>query len=205
MVTKPALDVAVQVQPAWVTTEMPVFDPAAGIVPVVEATVKVQPVVVPAACGTETLCWPSAPVMVTVPVRVAPVLASTVMSTFPSPVPEVPLTMWIHGVAVVDVHVHVFGLTSTLIPVFDPAAGIVPVVDGTVRTHVGWGPTFTVTDALAEPALLLQLMVNVAVLVSAPVGKLPETVRVPLQPVDPPEPTHVVAFCELQRTVVASL
>src|SRR3989344_3744193 len=74
--------------------------------------------------------------MVTVPVLAAPVLGATVMSTVPLPGP-VPLTMVIHGVAVVGVHGHVDRLVTTEMPVLPPAAGIVPVVVGMVYVQVG--------------------------------------------------------------------
>src|SRR3989338_6405214 len=78
MVTNPALDVAVQVHPAWVTTEIPVLPPTAGIVPVDVGTVYVH-VAGAAPCDRATDC----PATVTVPLRAAPVLACPVTVTVP--------------------------------------------------------------------------------------------------------------------------
>ena len=88
MVTNPALDVAVHAHPLWVTTEMPVLPPAAGMVPVDVATVYVHVGVGAASCDRVTDC----PAMVTVPLRAAPVLACAVTVTVPEPVPDVRLS-----------------------------------------------------------------------------------------------------------------
>ena len=72
--------------------------------------------------------------MVRTAVLAALVLGATVMRTVPLPGP-VPLTIVIHGVAVVGVHGHVDRLVTTEMPVLPPAAGIVPVVVGMVYVH----------------------------------------------------------------------
>jgi len=112
-----ALLLAVHVHPvAVVTFEVP-DPPSAGTVWLDGAIEYVQGAETPT-CVTVNVC----PAMVSVPVRSAPVFASTVNATGPFPLPVAPDVTAIHGALLVAVHVQPAAVVTFEFPV-PPDAG----------------------------------------------------------------------------------
>jgi hypothetical protein len=94
-----------------------------------------------------------APAIVSVPVRAAPVLASTVYLTVPPPVPLLPLVIVIQFVEVVAVHAHPDCVVTVTGPPLPPSFGNDSLVGAMVYVHPELCVMVTVCPATVSVAV----------------------------------------------------